>query len=469
METGDCMALPIEVETKLEIVKEVKLDNETMNIDTKEIVEISETPAIVEKAPELVVIEEEKIDLVDKADEAKEVEKKVEKEEAEPKENRFSKRVALLDASLPSTTPIVGFSWVAESASLVEKLEYCYPESLERAQEDDEFISGVWRNMGTMKGRRRKRKRASDNDLFLLPNPVMTGGEAIVWGWNGKGGVLDLQREILVRLFSFDDGGIVIWGLEKRQEVLVEVVRLVARLEACDAGVDLIENVEVVLGIVEVLAHFLPRRSDAVSGLELEAKIEGVDGWDLSRLFLKYWIELKRGIARIDGLMLLTRMTWIEAKLEKREMMIEEAVAGYEKCALLRAGFESWTDDGNPFLMEISNEGIQAEIRKLEARRYVILDPALGDSPGHQSRMIKILCPGKLNSVEENEENRIIVDAREFMYSECGVMRRSLLRASVRGQLETAEAILISIADFLDVVWNMDDSRIGDAIFVKVG
>jgi hypothetical protein len=59
---------------------------------------------------------------------------------------------------------------------------------------------------------------------------------------------------------------------------LREVVRLVVRIERCDAGLQLIESLDVLLGITEVLADFLPRRIDASSGLDIEAKIYGIDG-----------------------------------------------------------------------------------------------------------------------------------------------------------------------------------------------
>jgi hypothetical protein len=51
-------------------------------------------------------------------------------------------------------------------------------------------------------------------------------------------------------------------------------------------------------------------------------------------MFLKYWIKLKRRVLGVKCVRILTRIKWTEAKLEKREMKIEEAVSAYEQCAI---------------------------------------------------------------------------------------------------------------------------------------
>jgi hypothetical protein len=86
-------------------------------------------------------------------------------------------------------------------------------------------------------------------------------------------------------------------------------------------------------------------------------------------------------------------------------------------------------------------EVLKAEIRKLESRRYVILDSLRSDLLDHQLRLVRILCPKKVSVVCENEEAKIIVDAREFMCSECGIARRCLLRASVRGMIDVSDGV----------------------------
>jgi hypothetical protein len=466
MQITDYISLPVEFEMPMEITKEDKNEEENMYIDVKEDVATPETPDIVVSENDTMEVVEDPTNKSTQEPALKDDAGPANEEIEAVKEPRSSKRVALLDASLQSAVTNAGPSWIVESASLVEKLEYWYPDSLEPIEDDETFIAGVWRNMGSMKGKRRKRKRET-RDLFSLPVVESVCETRAVCGLDGSGGVLGLQRDMLVRLFSCGNGVIVIWGLDKRQDIVKEAVRLVVRLEDCDAGLKLIKSLDVLLGVMEMLAHFLPRRADAVSGLDIEAKIDGVDGWQLSRVFLKYWIEIKRRLVGIEDVRVLTRVSWIEGKLEKREMKVEEAVAAYENCAKLRAEFEDWEDHGNPFTKEITAEGLKAEIRKLESRRYVILDPARGDLLDHQARMIRILCPGKVGDVCDDEETRVIIDAREFAYSECGVVRRWLLRASVRVTIEGADAVVLAVAEFLDVLWNMDDSRVGDAIFVK--
>jgi hypothetical protein len=63
-------------------------------------------------------------------------------------------------------------------------------------------------------------------------------------------------------------------------------------------------------------------------------------------MFLKYWIKLKRRVLGVECVRILTRIKWTEAKLEKREMKIEEAVSA---CKIFLDEIHDCEDTGNLF------------------------------------------------------------------------------------------------------------------------
>lgn len=402
--------------------------------------------------------------------------------------------------------------------------------------EEREFLETFWDNVKSFSkatlssaGRRKRRKRTRNGDglefeavraMFKLPTlAAKDAGQGLdemgrpptvddlMSSLSSTGSILDLQRGLLFRLLASGDDvsrSSILWSLSPREQAVEEVLLLIMRLEEHGAGVEMFSEtssdpklITFLLNVVELLAHFLPRRRDAVSELDICYRFahcgssnESLDSWLLSRVFLDWWTELSRRCEELEHrllldefdsssssviVMILARWYWLHANLEKREHKIERALSCFSRCASYRSGFSDWDHScgGGPFLEQITLEGISSQVRKLEARRYVIMDHTAPTDDLNTSRMLEILCPRKrddssVSASMDSEELRIVSDAKEFLYTDIGPNQRCLLRELALSKSNLAEESVLWATEFLDIIWNLDKTHDSDLIFSKV-
>lgn len=98
----------------------------------------------------------------------------------------------------------------------------------------------------------------------------------------------------------------------------------------------------------------------------------------------------------------------------------------------------------------------------LLARQYIIdTDDSSDLNTEFVGRLLKIL------SVSDTSDDQLFLDAKDFLYTECGVSRRCYLRSLLQNKVSDDEALVLSIVEFIDLMKNVD--VIGDdTIYTKV-